>query len=290
VLDADLKFWAIAVEQALRNPFLKQLGLPAASKNVSSGSIECAKISPKCANLHKSLCNNSAPVQTVSRTFTMKRNFRTEKTCIWRGPICDKKPYGYHSLLAGAPDVVITVPKIELFVVEKPGLDKPVRSNSSRWWYEKLVTNNTVTSDDKIPHGVTVGDDFHYFTKWVSLNKKWKDEIAIEGGYLVITLQTDLYKMWDAIDGWTKYKQRIVGTVLDNGWYRHAVKLAARFQWWTLTGTENWHTSGSSASRIVTSRYFDGHMDKKKKVEVAEDEYEDREYDDAEDDDLEQEE
>ena len=63
----------------------------------------------------------------------MKRNFRTEKTCVWRGPISEKKPYNYHSILSGAPDVDISVPKIEAFVVEKPGLDKPTRSNSSRW-------------------------------------------------------------------------------------------------------------------------------------------------------------
>lgn len=43
------------------------------------------------------------------------------------------------------------------------------------------------------------------------------------------------------MDEWTKWRQSVSGTALDNGWYRHAVRLAARYQWYTLTGTENWH-------------------------------------------------
>ena len=62
-------------------------------------------------------------------------------------------PIGYVTTLQEAEDRLITVENIEAFVVEKPWLDRPARSNSSRWWFEKLVTNNTVIKSSTIPQG-----------------------------------------------------------------------------------------------------------------------------------------
>ena len=70
----------------------------------------------------------------------------------------------------------------------------------------------------------------------------------------------------------------------------HAIRPAARYQWWTLKGEENWHrgigrsakTPRPPAARGAQSPYFDGTKAKRQKTQ-AEEEYEDFEYDDGDD-------
>jgi hypothetical protein len=200
--------------------------------------------------------------------------------------MANKCPVGYYTALESAEGNLITLEDIERFVVEKPGIDRPARSNSSRWWYEKLITNNTVIKSSTIPQGVIVTDKFHFFPQFVRSEPYWNERVVLDGDNLVISMKTDMYTLWDAIDAWTKYRQETTGTRLDNGWYRHAVRLAARYQWWTLKGEENWHPQGPTGPTGPRggrrSPYFDGTKGNKQNTE-ADDEYEDREYDDGDD-------
>lgn len=188
----------------------------------------------------------------------MKRVFSTEKTCGWTGPMLPKAPENYEAILSQAPNDRILLKDLEGFLAHKPGLDKPCMSNSSRWWYEKLLENRTAIKAETIPHGVVVGREFQSFPHWVRSQPDWQNHVEIDGDNVVIGLKTNMYRLWDAVDAWTKYRQSKTGTKLDNGWYRHAVRLAARYQWWALTGTENWHPPASGRKAISKKRVREG--------------------------------
>ena len=180
-----------------------------------------------------------------------KRSFSTTPTCIWKGPVRPKAPLIYDELLSRAPRVRITVEDLNNFAAEKAGIDKTWWSGSARWWYRKLLENDTVV--EKIPPDVTVVGD-ETFPHFVSSDSHWKSRVELSNGEVVVCLNTDMYSLWDAVDAWLKHRQRTTGCKLDNGWYRHAVKLAARYQWWVLTGTENWHRDVQKGQALTEPR------------------------------------
>lgn len=142
-----------------------------------------------------------------------------------------KMPQGYLSLLSTSPSTPITYDSLLHFsTVTHPGLDNKHRS-SSRYFKDLLLMSSSPgkqTSTYLLPS----------FPNWVSQTEPWSSLLPLP---LTYSLNTNYYLLWDAVDEWTKWRQSVSGTALDNGWYRHAVRLAARYQWYTLTGTENWH-------------------------------------------------
>lgn len=165
-----------------------------------------------------------------------RRSVSTLPTCIWNGPVRPKAPLGYDEILASAPHKRITVDDLTRFALEKPGIDKNKWEGSARWWYKKLLENDTVVK--KIRPAEVSDETFPHF---VNSSAYWKGRVALSGDEVVICLSTDMYSLWDAVNAWLKHRQQTTGRKLDNGWYRHAVRLAARYQWWTLAATENWH-------------------------------------------------
>ena len=172
------------------------------------------------------------------------RHLTTIKTQRWSYPMRKKVPFVYHSLLVDAPADPITTDDLIEFAAQKPGIDKSTWNNSSRSWFDKFKKQKTEVQPNKLPVGFTANKEFSSFVAWVEANDEWSDKIAIESGKVVINLDTDLYALWDAVHLWTLFRQRQTGTPLDNGWFRHAVRLAARYQFFTLTGRENWHAKG----------------------------------------------
>lgn len=171
-------------------------------------------------------------------------------------------PEGYDLLLCTARDDPVTLDDLQQFVAAKPGID----NGQSKTYYEKLLANDTIINkylkENELEDWMT---PLHQFPIWLRMFRRadWHHHVKLDGDHLVIGLNTDMYWLWDAVDQWTKYRQWLSGLSLDNGWYRHAVKLAARYQWWTLTGKENWHRPTKRAKSahntrfsLVTSPYF----------------------------------
>ena len=196
----------------------------------------------------------TSPFESLDRSWQICFTFRTVmrgprhlttiKTQRWSYPMRKKVPFVYHSLLVDAPADPITTDDLIEFAAQKPGIDKSTWNNSSRSWFDKFKKQKTEVQPNKLPVGFTANKEFSSFVAWVEANDEWSDKIAIESGKVVINLDTDLYALWDAVHLWTLFRQRQTGTPLDNGWFRHAVRLAARYQFFTLTGRENWHAKG----------------------------------------------
>ena len=174
----------------------------------------------------------------------MPRNFSTIPTCRWQSPMRFSTPDQYGRMLQNAPDEKIEYENLLQFTKEKPGIDTRcdnAEKASSISYFKKMITLNQLMSEKQIPSGFKPCPMFNFFHNFVRGHPLWKRRVAFEGDVVIVSLKTNLYELWDAADDWLKFRQSQTNTKCDNGWYRHAIRLAARYQWWRLTGAENWH-------------------------------------------------
>jgi len=163
----------------------------------------------------------------------------------------DHKPAGYDVLLREAPSTPVSADMVDSFAAEKagrngaPGLDKVHHSNSRREWYRQFVERTSwplaKCHMHKLKPGVVLPADFYSFVKYIRTRSKWVDVVPVHADRPSPLLNTDFYRLWDAVSEWELYRQRCTGLQLGNGWIRHGIRMAARYQYWTLTGVENWH-------------------------------------------------
>jgi hypothetical protein len=200
-------------------------------------------------------------------------------------------PKDYAKLLSTAPPTPIVLSDLEAFVKEHPGVDRDYGNGSNgRTSFKKLTVTGTKLARNRKQAGPEVDDPLaNYLTSWIrergspSMRASFEGQ---EGDSVSILLNVNLYELWDCVHEWTIYKQKLSGRVLDNGWFRHAVRLAARYQWIALGGQPNWWKASDLApvvaAEVAQSRSDDNEED--------EEEEEDREkYEEESDDDEEQE-
>jgi hypothetical protein len=181
----------------------------------------------------------------------MPRSFTVLRTNNWRGPVVDHKPAGYDALLREASSNPVSADIIDEFAAVKagrngsPGLDKVAQNNSNREWYRLFVEKESwPLADNKMRElrtGVVLPSDFFSFVKYIQARPKWAGVVPVVAGKPAPLLNTDFYRLWDAVSEWESYRQQCTGLKLANGWIRHGIRIAARYQYWTLTGVENWH-------------------------------------------------
>lgn len=165
------------------------------------------------------------------------RKFTTKETLKWTFPMCKKRPKNYLELIESAPNNEITPEQIIAFCNSVPGIDTS-RSNSSRYWYEKMICKGTQPNEKRV--GVISDKRAKHFAIWLQSEPEYSDMVEIRNNLIVPKLTTDMYKLWDAVYRWSDFRNKSCGHNCDNGWFRHAVRLAARYQWTILGQKANW--------------------------------------------------
>jgi len=81
-----------------------------------------------------------------------------------------------------------------------------------------------------------------FFVEFCKTSEKYSElfQTTADGKRPVLTLQTDTYKLWDAVHEWWQYRCSHVCGKLDNGWFRHAARMMARYQEYQLLGVQGW--------------------------------------------------
>lgn len=177
----------------------------------------------------------------------MGRAFTTVRSVSWSTPMRDKVPDGYDELLRDAPDAMIDPAYVDAFVDEIPGVD--VQGGRGRSYFRKLVMNSYTNAGENKP------DAFYRFPAFVAADDEWRSLVELSDGYVIVRMNTNLYALWDAVHAWGVYRASVSeeGYKGDNGWFRHGVRLAARYQYYTLTGKINW-LLGSPADAPAAKR------------------------------------
>ena len=152
-----------------------------------------------------------------------------------------QRPIDYLTLIASAPDQEITPAQIVDFCDMVPGIDKRPWANSSREWYQKMLTKGTLADENRV--GVISDETLREFGVWLQHTSGYENIVEVRLGRVVPKLTTDMYRLWDAVHVWGLARSNHCGKRCDNGWFRHAIRLAARYQWTRL---------GQTANRVAT--------------------------------------
>ena len=178
----------------------------------------------------------------------LKRKFTTVPTYKWSYPMCAKAPDKYDILLQQASHETISITSLERFVKQFQGIDV-LGSCSAVHSLKKLCTGDTKYKNrSKITKSFP--RECHYFSVWCESSDKWKGVFQFSNGCeLKVFMDTNFYQMWDALHEWLLYRQAQTQEKTDNGWYRHAIRLCARYQYHSLTGECNWSPETDSSKK-----------------------------------------
>lgn len=79
------------------------------------------------------------------------------------------------------------------------------------------------------------------FWRWLAKRNAGKHFQFDHDGRIKLTLATDFYLLWKECSAWEKEREER-GDRGDHGWWKHGVKLMARFQYWKFFRRDNWTT------------------------------------------------
>lgn len=118
------------------------------------------------------------------------RKFTTKKTLKWTFPMCKKRPKNYLELIESVPNNEITPTQIVDFCNSVPGIDKSPLSNSSRYWYEKMICKGTQPDENRV--GVISDERVKHFAIWLQSEPAYSNMVEIRNNLIVPKLTTDM--------------------------------------------------------------------------------------------------
>lgn len=167
----------------------------------------------------------------------------TYKTFPWLAGA--KRPQNYADLIQStAARRVVTLDEIHAFVKGHPEVENS--SNQSQLYVKKLFDGYNENKPAYLSFWSWVR---HIYTRVGDTLEYHPD------GRIVFRYDYDYYSLVDACRIWMKWREKewvkhhsTLGA-LDHGWWSHGLRLIARLQWWTLTGTDNWSNPNYDPSR-----------------------------------------
>jgi hypothetical protein len=86
---------------------------------------------------------------------------------------------------------------------------------------------------------------------------------------LDFSIGVDYYELWNVVTEWMQWRKEEHGQAGDNGWFRHGVRLLARFQYYTLSkGKSNWMDPNGKARQPYQRDEATGRVVSKKRKAV----------------------
>ena len=119
---------------------------------------------------------------------------------------------------------MITEEQLLQFASAHPGVDQ--RRQESCRYAQKLISGNCGRKEHALP-----------FWVWLRRHSTFEDNFDFHSdGRIVFHLAQDYYLMWKLCGVWMKWRD-VRG---DNGWWRHGIRIMARYQYHTIVGKDNW--------------------------------------------------
>lgn len=181
-------------------------------------------------------------------------------------PMSEKAPIEFSVERLKVEPIPLTIDEIEEFVAATEGID-PKRK--AKMYLEKLFSGlpqkiNGLTIPLELREKANCDEMVLSFStfclrsmKYASLFSEQYERVQHEWNSQlpVYTLRFDAYTAWDAVHEWCQYRSSVIDGVsqLDNGWYRHGIKLLSRYQYYRLIGTQPWWRDAAVASGLGSS-------------------------------------
>ena len=173
-----------------------------------------------------------------------------------------------------APPSEITIEKLTAFVSMNPGVDSSASPciKYATWLFSgRAETIKGIKScSPEMMQNANNDRRCLFFVEFCKTSTKYADlfETTADGQRPVFTLKTDTYKLWDAVHEWWHHRCSQVSGKLDNGWFRHAARLVARYQEFTLLGVQRWWRDDNSDRGSNNDDPLDPPAKKKKTIDV----------------------
>ena len=183
-----------------------------------------------------------------------KRKITTRKSGIFSYPMAGQEPAALQEARHNAEPLRITYQLLAAFCHENPGVDSEKGRSLA---YAKLLLSNSPKkltpskqcSKEAATQANAVESVLH-FSVFCKSKPEYATLFEVEDDKTpVITMKTNLYLLWDAVYGWWRFRCSFTTGNLDNGWYRHAARLLARFQEDRLLGQQSWWRQQPDDSR-----------------------------------------
>jgi hypothetical protein len=186
-----------------------------------------------------------------------------------RYPARFSKPEAYETARLQADDTRVTADDLISFVEQFPGLDRskgPRKGCTGLKYAMKLLSGNEQhigkvknAEFESRREAANSTPSVIYVADFLNSREEYRDILQFDGSVPVCTLRTDYYALWDSMYEYTIHRRRALGSkdgkspALENGWFRHGVRLILRYATWKLTGEQDWWADddGDSDSKEV---------------------------------------